>query len=106
MNSECGCEHPMVRHAEGELLGHPGKHPCTVFGCGCTDYRPLGDDDAQVHLPHLIAREFGISTSEARRLQATGGVTIDGAEALSLDYDRDQLRGKTLTVGKRRSVEL
>jgi hypothetical protein len=103
--SGCGCEHPLVRHAEGELLGHPGKHPCTVFGCGCTDCRPLGDD-AQVHLPHLIAREFGISTSEARRLQATGGVTIDGVVPLNFDYDLKQLEGKTLTVGSKRSVEL
>lgn len=104
MSADCGCEHPMVRHAEGELLGFPGMHPCTVFGCGCTNYRPA--DDPKVHLPHLVAQKFGISTSEARRLQATGGVTIDGVVPSSFDYGRDQLEGKTLTVGKRRGVAL
>lgn len=39
-NKECACEHPVIRHTEGELLGHPGKFPCTVFGCPCTDYAP------------------------------------------------------------------
>jgi hypothetical protein len=46
-NRECTCEHPVPRHAEGRLLGHPGKYPCTVFGCPCTDYTPSSEPPPQ-----------------------------------------------------------
>lgn len=59
-----------------------------------------------VYLPKLIAEEFGLSTSEARRLQITGAVKLNGCEPQYFTYPRHKLEGKTLTVGKRRSVEL
>lgn len=59
-----------------------------------------------VYLPKLIAEEFGLSTSEARRLQAQGAVKIDGASRFGPEVPRRELEGKTLTVGKRRSVAL
>lgn len=59
-----------------------------------------------VHLPKLIADEFQLSTSEARRLQVQGAVKIDGSTPLSFDYPRHKLEGKTLTVGKQRSMKL
>lgn len=59
-----------------------------------------------VHLPKLIADEFGLSTSEARRLQTSGAVKLNGRALRYVDYPRRHLEGKTLTVGKRRSVEL
>ena len=34
--------------------------------------------DGVVHLPALLAQAFGISTSEARRSLAQGGVRLDG----------------------------
>jgi tyrosyl-tRNA synthetase len=62
----------------------------------------------EVHLPALIAREFGVSTSEARRLLSQGGVKVDG-EAIDgdrLDIPLAELEGKVLQVGKRRFVRV
>jgi tyrosyl-tRNA synthetase len=61
-------------------------------------------EDGAVHLPVLIATEFGISSSEARRLMGQGGVKLDG-EALApepLDLPAESLDGRVLQVGKRR----
>jgi tyrosyl-tRNA synthetase len=60
--------------------------------------------DGSVHLPALLARAFGVSTSEARRTLAQGGVRLDG-EVLSpegLDVPADWVDGKVLQLGKRR----
>jgi tyrosyl-tRNA synthetase len=62
----------------------------------------------EVHVPAVIAEQFGISTSEARRLLAQGGVRVDG-EALDagrLDVPFEELAGKVLQVGKRRFVRI
>jgi tyrosyl-tRNA synthetase len=67
-----------------------------------------GVDDGEVHLPALIAGAFAISTSEARRLLAQGGVKLDG-ETLDgdrLDVPLDQVSGRVLQVGKRRFARL
>jgi tyrosyl-tRNA synthetase len=63
-----------------------------------------GDDP--VHLPGLLAAQFGLSTSEARRLIAQGGVKIDGEQATELDLPRARLAGALLQAGKRRFVRL
>jgi tyrosyl-tRNA synthetase len=57
-----------------------------------------------VHLPALLAQAFGISTSEARRNLAGGGVKLDGEPVAdgSLDLDAEQVDGKVLQLGKRR----
>jgi tyrosyl-tRNA synthetase len=61
-------------------------------------------DGSPVHLPALLARAFGVSTSEARRILAGGGVKLDGEAVAdgSLDVDAAQLDGKVLQLGKRR----
>ena len=62
----------------------------------------------EVHLPALIAGVFDVSSSEARRLIAQGGVKLDG-EGLpseSLDLPVGELGGRVLQVGKRRFVRL
>ena len=67
-----------------------------------------GDAAADVHLPALLARAFGVSASEARRLLKQGGVKLDG-EALAgdrLDVPRSELSGRVLQVGKRRFARL
>jgi tyrosyl-tRNA synthetase len=64
---------------------------------------PAGDP---VHLPALIADAFGVSTSEARRLIAQGGVKVDDAPASELDVPRAALVGAVLQAGKRRFVRL
>jgi tyrosyl-tRNA synthetase len=56
-----------------------------------------------VHLPELIARLFGGSRSEARRMLTQGAVKLDG-EALAgdvLDVPAAALDGRVLQLGKR-----
>jgi tyrosyl-tRNA synthetase len=67
--------------------------------------RPLPAGDP-VHLPALLAAEFGLSTSEARRLIAQGGVKLDGDTVSELDVPRARLEGAVLQAGKRRFVRL
>lgn len=57
-----------------------------------------------VHLPALIASAFGVSSSEARRLLAQGGVRLDGErlDGADLDLPADRLDGAVLQIGKRR----
>jgi tyrosyl-tRNA synthetase len=64
---------------------------------------PAGDP---VHLPALIREVFGLSTSEARRLIAQGGVKLDGAPTADLDVPRASLEGTVLQVGKRQFMRL
>jgi tyrosyl-tRNA synthetase len=64
---------------------------------------PAGDP---VHLPALLADAFGLSTSEARRLIAQGGVKVDGGAVSELDVPRARLEGAVLQAGKRRFVRL
>ena len=64
---------------------------------------PAGDP---VHLPALIGEVFGLSTSEARRLIAQGGVKVDGAATGDLDVPRTALADALLQVGKRQFVRL
>jgi tyrosyl-tRNA synthetase len=67
--------------------------------------RPLPAGDP-VHLPALIADAFDLSTSEARRLIAQGGVKLDGESVSDLDLPRARLAGAILQAGKRRFVRL
>lgn len=62
---------------------------------------PAGDP---VFLPGLVGDLFGLSRSEARRLQAQGGIKLDG-EAVGpddLELPAGRLEGAVLQVGKRR----
>jgi tyrosyl-tRNA synthetase len=64
---------------------------------------PPGDP---VHLPGLLADVFGLSTSEARRLIAQGGVKVGGETVAELDMSRSILAGAVLQAGKRRFAKL
>ena len=64
---------------------------------------PPGDP---VHLPALIREVFGLSTSEARRLIAQGGVKLNGAPTADIDLPRASLDDALLQVGKRQFVRL
>jgi tyrosyl-tRNA synthetase len=64
---------------------------------------PTGDP---VHVPAVLADAFGLSTSEARRLIAQGGVKLDGDAVSELDVPRARLEGAVLQAGKRRFVRL
>jgi tyrosyl-tRNA synthetase len=64
-------------------------------------FEPL---DGVVHMPALLARAFGISTSEARRGLTQGAVRLDGepiAEDM-LDVPAARVQGAVLQLGKRR----
>ena len=67
-----------------------------------------GVNGGDVHLPALIAGVFGLSSSEARRLIAQGGVKLDGEDVSPdrLDLPAGELGGRVLQVGKRRFVRL
>jgi tyrosyl-tRNA synthetase len=66
---------------------------------------PLPDGDP-VHLPALLSSAFGISTSEARRLIAQGGVRLNGDVLSELDVPRSNLAGALVQAGKRRYARL
>jgi tyrosyl-tRNA synthetase len=57
-----------------------------------------------VHLPAVLSREFGMTTSEARRLIGQGGVRLNGEPVADLDVGAERLRGALLQAGKRRFV--
>jgi tyrosyl-tRNA synthetase len=63
-------------------------------------------DGDPVHVPGLLAATFGISTSEARRLIAQGGVSLDGEAVSELDLPRERLEHAVLQAGKRRFARL
>ncbi len=60
--------------------------------------------DGMLHLPGLIAREFGMSRSEARRVVDQGGVTLDEQQLAPGEHDVPCSRadGRVLKVGRRR----
>jgi tyrosyl-tRNA synthetase len=73
------------------------------------DLAPYTDNGGDtVHLPQLMRDAFAISSSEARRLIAQGGVKLDGEPlpAGSLDLAPATLDGRVLQVGKRRFKRL
>jgi tyrosyl-tRNA synthetase len=61
-------------------------------------------EQGSVHLPALLAQAFGVSTSEARRGLAQGGVKLDGVAVGngSLDVDAQRIDGKVIQLGRRR----
>jgi tyrosyl-tRNA synthetase len=61
-------------------------------------------DGGVVHLPAVIASEFGISRSEARRLIDQGGVTLGHRQLAAGEHDVPVARadGQLLRVGRRR----
>ncbi len=83
-------------HVRGEL---PDEIPVATLSV---------DGEGRVHLPALIATEFGISSSEARRLMRQGGVKLDGdtVDPDVLDLHAEALDGAVLQVGKRRHRRL
>ena len=62
------------------------------------------ESEPSVHLPALLARAFGVSTSEARRSLAQNGVRLDGMPLANgeLDLPASELDGRVLQLGKRR----
>jgi tyrosyl-tRNA synthetase len=61
-------------------------------------------DGGLVHLPAVMAEEFGISRSQARRLIDEGGVTLGETQLTAGEHDLplERADGQVLKVGKRR----
>ncbi len=61
-------------------------------------------EDGMVHLPEVMARAFGISRSEARRLIEQGGASLDDTALGAGEHDvaLERADGAVLKVGKRR----
>jgi tyrosyl-tRNA synthetase len=66
---------------------------------------PLPDGDP-VHLPALLSSAFGLSTSEARRMIAQGGVRVNDEVVTDLEATRASLEGALVQAGKRRYIRL
>jgi tyrosyl-tRNA synthetase len=80
------------------LGGLPEDVPEVAFPAG----------DGVVHLPALLAQAFGVSTSEARRSLAQGGVKLDGepVQPGSIDMPVEAVHGRVLQLGKRRFARI
>ena len=61
-------------------------------------------DGDPIHLPALLAAQFGLSTSDGRRMIGQGGVKLNGIAVTSLDVPRAELAGALVQAGKRRFV--
>jgi tyrosyl-tRNA synthetase len=61
-------------------------------------------EEGRVHLPAVIATEFGISRSEARRLVDQGGVWLGDEQLTAGEHDvaAGRAEGQVLRVGRRR----
>ena len=63
--------------------------------------------DAQtIHLPQLLAEQFGQTTSHWRRVVDQGGVSVDGRKLDAYDVSVDELDGAVLQAGKRRFLRI
>src|SRR5881275_3738574 len=57
--------------------------------------------EPRLHLPALLARVFGQSSSHWRRVIDQGGVKVEGRPLEGYDHDRSDLAGATIQAGKR-----
>jgi tyrosyl-tRNA synthetase len=88
------------QHFDRVIVGHQVPEDVATV-----DYPANGE---VVHLPALLARAFGVSTSEGRRSLAQGGVRLDGepVAAGTLDLPAAQVDGRVLQLGKRRFARI
>ncbi len=86
-----------VRHEPPEELEDLAWRP---------DVGPEGH--AMVHLPAVLRQAFGVSSSEARRSIAQGGVRLDGEPVApeTLDLPAAAVDGRVLQLGKRRFIRI
>jgi tyrosyl-tRNA synthetase len=59
-----------------------------------------------VHLPALLAENFGQSTSHWRRVIDQGGVKAEGRVLTSYDVETASIAGEVIQVGKRQFLRI
>jgi tyrosyl-tRNA synthetase len=86
-------------HLDGDVLQAPGARSGAPGAAG---------EAASAHMPAVIAKAFGVSRSEARRLLGEGAVSLDGERVVpdALDLPLEALDGRVLQVGRRRFARL
>ena len=63
-------------------------------------------DADTIHLPQLLAQQFGETTSHWRRVVDQGGVSVDGRRIEAYDVPASELDGAVLQAGKRRFLRV
>jgi tyrosyl-tRNA synthetase len=63
-------------------------------------------EGASVHLPQLLAQQFGQTSSHWRRVIDQGGVKVDGRPVEGYDVTVEELDGLVLQAGKRRFLRV
>jgi len=103
-----GAEQSAEAEARFDTVHVAHEIPADVPELSLAEADGVRQNGGEVHLPALIAGAFDVSTSEARRLIAQGGVKLDGQGVAPdrLDLPADELGGRVLQVGKRRFVRL
>ncbi|HEY6835132.1 MAG TPA: tyrosine--tRNA ligase [Gaiellaceae bacterium] len=66
----------------------------------------VGHSEAVVHLPALLAENFGQSTSHWRRVIDQGGVKADGRVLTSYDVETASIAGEVIQAGKRQFLRI
>jgi tyrosyl-tRNA synthetase len=103
-----GADQSVEAEARFDTVHVAHEIPADVPELSLAEADGVRQNGGEVHLPALIAGAFDVSTSEARRLIAQGGVKLDGEGVAPdrLDVPADELGGRVLQVGKRRFVRL
>jgi tyrosyl-tRNA synthetase len=99
----------IVRRAWGEeAVGPAEEHFTRVVREGQAPHEipEVEHSEAVVHLPAVLAENFGQSTSHWRRVIDQGGVKADGRVLSSYDVDTASIAGEVIQAGKRQFLRI
>jgi tyrosyl-tRNA synthetase len=99
----------IVRRAWGEdAVGPAEEHFTRVVreGQAPDEIPEVEHSEAVVHLPAVLAENFGQSTSHWRRVIDQGGVKADGRVLSSYDVDTASIAGEVIQAGKRQFLRI
>ena len=99
----------IVRRAWGEDAVAPAEEHFTRVvreGQAPDEIPEVEHSEAVVHLPAVLAENFGQSTSHWRRVIDQGGVKADGRVLSSYDVDTASIAGEVIQAGKRQFLRI
>jgi tyrosyl-tRNA synthetase len=99
----------IVRRAWGEEAVQPAEEHFTRVvreGQAPDEIPEVEHSEAVVHLPAVLAENFGQSTSHWRRVIDQGGVKADGRVLSSYDVDTASIAGEVIQAGKRQFLRI